>query len=48
MVILVCHVITQDHMVKEACDFMSGSVSCYVTILPSLVAIGIAVVKISF
>ena len=24
---LVCHVILQDHMIKESCDFMGGSPS---------------------
>ena len=44
--VLVCHVISQDHMVKGSCDFMGGSPSWYFTTLPSWVAIGIVVMEI--
>ena len=44
--VLVCHVISQDHMVKGSCDFMGGSPLWYVTTLPSWVAIGIVVMEI--
>ena len=45
MMILVCHVILQDHVIKRSCDFMDRSPSRKVTILPSLVAIGTLVVE---
>ena len=44
--VLVCHVISQDHMVKGSSDFMGGSPSWYVTTPPSWVAIGIVVMEI--
>ena len=44
--VLVCHVISQDHMVKGSCDFMGGSPLWYVATLPSWVAIGIVVMEI--
>ena len=40
------HVILEDHMIKGLSDFMDGSLSRHVTILPSLVAINIVVVEI--
>ena len=43
--ILVCHVILQDHVIERSCDFMDRSPSRKVTILPSLVAIGTLVVE---
>ena len=43
---LVCHVIFQDHVIKVLCDFMGGSLSWYITTLPSLVAIDTVVVEI--
>ena len=43
---LVCHVILQDQVMKESCDFMGESPSQYVTNLLSLVAIAIAFVEI--
>ena len=33
--LLVCHVISKDHVVLWSCDFMDGTHSRYVTILPS-------------
>ena len=38
-IILVYHMISHDHMIKESWDFMSKSPSLYITILPSFVAI---------
>ena len=46
MMVLVYHLILQDHVIKGSCDFMGKSLSRYVTILPSLVAIGTEVMKI--
>ena len=37
---LVCHVTLQDHVIKSKSGFMVRSLSKYVTILKSLVAIG--------
>ena len=37
--ILVCHVILQDHVTKAYSNIMGGNQSRLVTILPSLVAI---------
>ena len=42
--VLVCHVILQDHVIKGLCDFMGSSQSRSVTILLNLVAIGTLVV----
>ena len=42
---LICHVTLQDKVLKSFCDFIGGSCSLHRTILPSLVAIVIAVVK---
>ena len=36
---LACHVILQDHMTKESCDYKSESPMYQITNLPSLVAI---------
>ena len=44
---LVWHVTLQDHLIKGSCDFMKGSPSLYVTILPSLVTIGDNIFKLS-
>ena len=44
--IFACHVTLQDHVVKAYHDFMIKSLSKYVTILPSLMAIGTRVVEI--
>ena len=46
--LLVCHVISQDHVVKGSGDFTSGIPSWKVTTLPSLVAIDIVVEEICF
>ena len=35
--VLVCHVIFQDHVMKASCDFMGRSLSRQVTILQSKV-----------
>ena len=43
---LICHVTLQDHEIKESSDFIEGSSSLYVTILPSLVAVVILIVDI--
>ena len=42
--LLVCHVIEQDYVIKESCEFMSERNSWYVTTLPSLVFTCIVVV----
>ena len=42
----ICHVILQNHVIEGSCNFMNGSSSMYVTILPSLLAIGIVVLEI--
>ena len=40
------HLTLQDHTIKGSRDFMEGSYSLYVTILPDLVAIDFMVVEI--
>ena len=45
---LVCHMILQDHVIQGSCDFMGGTLSWYVTPLPSLVVTGIVLVEICF
>ena len=42
---LICHVMLQNHVNEGSCNLLSGSSSCYVTTLPSLVVIGIVVVE---
>ena len=42
--VLVSHVISQDHVVKGSCDFMGRSPSKKVTFLPSFVVTGTLVV----
>ena len=37
--VLICHVIAEDHEIKRSYDFICSSPSRYFTILPSLVAI---------
>ena len=44
--VLVCHVILQDHIIKGSCDFMGCSSSYQVTILQRLVAIATLVVEL--
>ena len=44
VVAVVVDMILQDHVIKGSCDFMGTSPSWYVTILPSLLALGIVVV----
>ena len=44
--VLFCHVIPQDHVTKRMSKSMGRNLSKKVTTLPSLVAIGIAVVEI--
>ena len=46
MIILMCHVILQDHVIKLLRDFMGGNSSWLVTTLSNLVVIGILVVEI--
>ena len=46
MMVFVCHVTLQDHMIKALYDFMIKSLSRYITILASLVAIDIVIVEI--
>ena len=45
---LVFRVTSEDHVSEGSLDFMGGSSSLYVTTLPSLIAVGIAVVEICF
>ena len=45
IMVLVCDMILQDHVIKGSCDFMDGR-PWQVTTLPRLVAIGIVVVEI--
>lgn len=40
----ICHVTSQEHMIKESCDFTNRSSLEYVITLPCLVVIGIMVV----
>ena len=46
MMILVCHVISQDHMIKRSCDCMGRSPLKQVTMLQSLVAIATLLVEL--
>ena len=45
---LVCHVFLQDHMIRVSCNFICRSPSWFITLLSSLVAIGIVVVDMFF
>ena len=44
--VFVCHITLQVHVIKGFYDFMVRSLSRYITILPSLVAIGTMVVGV--
>ena len=46
IMLLVCHVVSIDRVIKEPCDFIDGSPSWYVTTLPDLVSMRIVVVEI--
>ena len=46
VMVLVCHMTLQDQVMKVLYDFMIKSLSRYITILASLVAIDIVLVKI--
>ena len=46
IMILVCHVIFQNHVIKRSCDFIGRSLSRQVIIVPSLMATETVVVKI--
>ena len=46
IMVLACHVILQDHVIKGSCDFIGRSPSRKIIIQPSLTAIGTVVVKI--
>ena len=46
--VFVCHMTLQDHMIKALYDFMIKSLSRFIAILASLVAIDIVVVKIQW
>ena len=48
IMVVVSHVILQDHAMKRYCDFMGRSPSRKVTILQSLAAIGTLVVKLQW
>ena len=43
---LIFHVIPQNQVIEGSSNFMRGSFLCYVTTLPSLVAIGMILVEI--
>ena len=45
---LVFRVTSEDHLSEGLHDFMGGSSSLYVTTLPSVIAVDIVVVEISF
>ena len=45
VVVLVCHAISQGHMIKGSCDYMDMSPSRCATILPILVIIANQVVE---
>ena len=44
--LLVCHVISQDHAIKESSDFTGRNPSRQAIVLPSLVAIGRGVILV--
>ena len=44
---LICHVTSQDRLIKESCDHMEASSSRYVLNLPSLLGMSIEEVEIS-
>ena len=46
--VLVFHVISSDHVIKESCDFRGGNLSRKVIIVPSLVARGTMKVNIKW
>ena len=46
IIVLVCHVISQDHVIKGSCDLITSSSSLQITTLSNFGAIGIAVVEI--
>ena len=43
---LICHVTSQNHVIKGSCDLMCGDSSFYITFLPSLAVISLLVVEI--
>ena len=45
MIVFVCHVTLKDYMIKASYNFMITSLSRYITILASLVAIDTVVVE---
>ena len=45
-IVLGCHVISHNHVIEGSCNFMGRNLLRQVIALPSLVAIGNAVVKI--
>ena len=46
VIVLDCHMILRDHMTKGLSNCIGGSNSRYVTILPTLVAIGTVLMEI--
>ena len=46
IICLICHVTLQDHAIKGSSDIMEGRSLWYITTLPGLVDIGMAVVEI--
>ena len=45
---LICHVTSQNNLIKESCYFISGSFSLHVFTLPGLMVIGIMIVEIYY
>ena len=48
IMVLACHMISQDHLIKASCDFISRSPSRQVIVLPSLVVISTVVEEIKW
>ena len=46
IMVIVCHLTLQHHVIKVLCDFMVGSLARYIIILPNLVAVGTVVLEI--
>ena len=46
VMVLACHVISQDHIIRRSCDFIASNLSRWATILPGLVVIATLVVKL--
>ena len=46
VMVLACHVMLQDHLIRGSCDFMGSNPSRRSTILPSLVVIATLLVTL--